>query len=242
MAFNSPFFLLFFPPIIVYHGEATKLPRRYISRERLCLRGTTDYWVNAMDGAPFFCVTKAVDPGLQKTLEEEIVPRLLEEIPGQPTREELAAEPLRHRFTLIFDREGYSPALFSRLKTRRIAILTYHKHPGEDWAQEEFAEQTLTHPNGETSRVKLARETLRRHDDARSFVRGLFSTSVNLRPDPAGGELRVEIHGQTNPIHDQTVQAICDELNTTETLYPGTDLRLVYRPIRSPLFPGGQDV
>jgi hypothetical protein len=56
----------------VYHGEATKLPRRYVSREKLCLRGTTDYWVNALDEAPFFCVTKAIDPGLQKTLEEEI--------------------------------------------------------------------------------------------------------------------------------------------------------------------------
>jgi hypothetical protein len=30
----------------VYHGDQTKLPRRYVSRERLCLRGTTDYWVN----------------------------------------------------------------------------------------------------------------------------------------------------------------------------------------------------
>jgi len=27
----------------VYHGALTKLPRRYITRERLCLRGTTDY-------------------------------------------------------------------------------------------------------------------------------------------------------------------------------------------------------
>jgi len=27
-------------------GEWGKLPRRYISRERLCLRATTDYWVN----------------------------------------------------------------------------------------------------------------------------------------------------------------------------------------------------
>ena len=26
----------------VYHGEQAKLPRRYVSRERLCLRGTTD--------------------------------------------------------------------------------------------------------------------------------------------------------------------------------------------------------
>jgi hypothetical protein len=32
----------------------------------------------------------------------------------------LAAEPLRHRFTLVFDREGYSPALFKRLKAHRV--------------------------------------------------------------------------------------------------------------------------
>lgn len=27
----------------VYHGSKTKLPRRYVSRERLCLRGMSDY-------------------------------------------------------------------------------------------------------------------------------------------------------------------------------------------------------
>lgn len=27
----------------LYHGELTQLPRRYVTRERLCLRGTTDY-------------------------------------------------------------------------------------------------------------------------------------------------------------------------------------------------------
>lgn len=48
----------------VYHGEQTKLPRHYVSRERLCLRATTDYWVNAFDGQPFFVINKAVDPGL----------------------------------------------------------------------------------------------------------------------------------------------------------------------------------
>ena len=90
--------------------------------------------------------------------------------------------------------------------------------------------------------MQLARETLRRHDDARSFVRALFATSVNLRPDPARNELRVEIHGQANPIHDATLEAICTELNATEICYPGTTLRLVYRPIRSSVFPAGQDV
>jgi len=39
---------------------------RYANREKLCLRGTTDYRVNALDGAHFFCVTKAIDPRLEK--------------------------------------------------------------------------------------------------------------------------------------------------------------------------------
>lgn len=94
----------------------------------------------------------------------------------------------------------------------------------------------------ETALVQLARETLSRGDDARSFVRGLMKTPINLRPDPAKGELRLELHGQANPVHDATVQALCAELNATETHYPGTGLRLKYVPLRSPHFPAGQDV
>ena len=37
----------------VYNGDKANLPRRYVSRERLCLRGTTDYWVNDALGRPF---------------------------------------------------------------------------------------------------------------------------------------------------------------------------------------------
>src|SRR6266436_5028017 len=33
----------------IYHGKLTQLPHRYVAREKLRLRGTTDYWVNAMD-------------------------------------------------------------------------------------------------------------------------------------------------------------------------------------------------
>ena len=94
----------------------------------------------------------------------------------------------------------------------------------------------------ETALVQLARETLRRHDDARSFIRGLMQTTINLRPDLAQGELRIELHGQANPIHDTVVAHLCEELNTTETHYPGTNLRLKYVPPRSSCFPLGQDV
>jgi len=124
----------------VYHGSQTKLPRHYVTREKLCLRATTDYWVNAIDGQPFFKINKAVDPGMVKVIKEEIVPYLKTIIPNQPTEEALVADPLLHRFTLVFDREGYSPDLFLELKKERIACLSYHKHPGPDWHHEEFKE------------------------------------------------------------------------------------------------------
>ena len=123
----------------VYHGHQTQLPRHYVARERLCLRVTTDYWVNAMDGQPFFVVNQAVDPGLIQVIEQEIVPRLEQRLPA----EHLQADPRLHRFTLVFDREGYSPAFLGRMKELRIACLTYHKFPGEDWAEDEFAPAVL---------------------------------------------------------------------------------------------------
>jgi hypothetical protein len=37
----------------VYQGGKTKLLREYVSRDRLCLRGINDYWVNDAVGRPF---------------------------------------------------------------------------------------------------------------------------------------------------------------------------------------------
>ncbi|MGH8583767.1 MAG: putative transposase, partial [Gammaproteobacteria bacterium] len=140
----------------VYHGSQTRLPKHYVARERLCLRATADYWVNAMDGQPFFVVSQAVDPGLLRVLEQEIIPRLERDLPREQSPEELAADPLLHRFTVVFDREGYSPAFLARMKQKRIACLTYHKHPGEDWPVEEFVLGQGRLPNGEPVTMKLA--------------------------------------------------------------------------------------
>src|ERR1035437_5844466 len=61
------------------------------------------------------------------------------------------------RFTLIYDREAYSPDLFMELRKERIAALTYHRYPdGEDWRAEEFQEQAVKLVSGETVRMKLA--------------------------------------------------------------------------------------
>jgi hypothetical protein len=419
----------------VYNGTLTELPRRYVARQRLCLRGTTDYWVNAMDGQPFFAVTQTADPGLLQTLKEQIVPRLLAEVPGQPSAQVLEANKYLARFTMIFDRAGYSPEFFADRWQERIAVITYHKFPAGQWAEEEFsprkvrlvsgeevelalAERGTQLSNGfwarevrqrdetghqtamlstdyrrdlggvavalfarwcqenffqymgrhygldrlieygteplpettwvvnpawrrkdqevrrehavlvrqqarfgalglpaqaepeavaayeqekgrlleglqqqeqklaqlkaqrkalprhlllkelpeaerfsqlrttkkhfvdtikliayraETALVALARERLSRSEDARSLIRQIFESAVDLCPNPAEKTLTVRVHRLTNAIHDGVLEHLCAELTATETIYPGTDLRLVFEPIRSGQVPRDQE-
>lgn len=141
----------------VYHGSQTKLPRRYVSRERLCLRGTTDYWVNDRVGRPFFVINTPFTQGLLEMLRNEIVPRLLREVPGQPMPSELEANPLLARFTIVFDREGYNPEFIHDMwREHRIACVTYHKFPKEEWSESEFRNYRVAMPSGDVVNMKLA--------------------------------------------------------------------------------------
>ncbi len=141
----------------VYHGSMSAPPRRYVSRQRLCLRGISDYWVNDAVGQPFFVVEKTVDPGLLETLRTDIVPRLLREVPNQPSEEDLKGNGQRCRFILVFDREGYSPGFFAEMwREHRIGCITYHKQPHGQWPVEWFQSHEVTMAGGETLRIALA--------------------------------------------------------------------------------------
>jgi hypothetical protein len=140
----------------VYHGSDALLPRRYVSRDRLCLRGTTDYWINDALGRPFFVVSKAVTDGLAATLLGEIVPELLTSVPSQPSEAELAADPLLHRFVMVFDREGATHSLLSKLWEKRIGAITYRKSVADLWPESEFSETGVPVPGGGVTRMMLA--------------------------------------------------------------------------------------
>ena len=146
----------------VYHGGLTKPPKRFVSRDRLCQRGTTDYWVNDGIGRPFFVVEKVIDPGMIKTLRSDIIPRLLKDVPGQPTQQELEENPLLCRFILVFDREGYSPELMRELWEKyRIGCITYKKFVKKDkkWPVEIFSDVTVRLANGEDVTMRLAEQS-----------------------------------------------------------------------------------
>lgn len=142
--------------IRVYNGDKAFLPRRFVSRERLCLRGTTDYWVNDAVGRPFFVISKAVTDGLAATLLSDILPELLKAVPQQPSEAELAADPLLHRFVVIFDREGATHSLLAALWEKRVGAITYRKNVKDLWPEIEFVKQEVPIPGGGNTIMKLA--------------------------------------------------------------------------------------
>jgi len=138
----------------VYHGSLGPLPRLYVARQKLLLRGTTDYWVNGLGGQPFFVVTQKIHAGLIAALREQVIPRLLVEAPQLDAGQ--LADPRALRFTIIFDREGFSPEFFAELNQQRIGFLTYHMYPGPNWPAEEFRTQSVRLHTGQVVERALA--------------------------------------------------------------------------------------
>jgi hypothetical protein len=79
----------------------------------------------------------------------------------------------------------------------------------------------------ETAMAQMAREKMHRQDDARSLLRALYSTEAGLLPDEDAETLTVRVHHQANRCSDDVFRHLCMELNQTETIIPGTNLRLV---------------
>lgn len=115
----------------VYHGEQANLPKRFVSREKLCLSGTTEFWVNDQQGLPLMVVTGELNEKLKSAI-EEIIPKIKEEI----TQVAKPGEPL---FSIVVDREAYEPAWFKKLWNEyRIAVITYRKNVKDIWDESLF--------------------------------------------------------------------------------------------------------
>jgi hypothetical protein len=80
----------------------------------------------------------------------------------------------------------------------------------------------------ETALAGLVGENLRRPEDVRSFVRQVLRSSANLIPNEPKQTLTVQVHPLTNRAHNQVLKQLCAQLTETETIYPRTNLRLIF--------------
>jgi len=85
----------------------------------------------------------------------------------------------------------------------------------------------------ETAMAQILRHSMTRHDDARSLLRAIYSTEADIVPDPQAKTLTIRLHPLANASCDLAVRHLCAELNATETLFPGTELRLIYDLVSS---------
>jgi hypothetical protein len=111
----------------VYHGKRS-LPKAHVTRMRISMPATTDYWVNDQRGDPLLVVTAEANAALTKAL-----PALLEDVRG------VVGE---RRVTIVFDRGGWSPKLFLKLIAQGFDILTYRKGRGPNIPETDFTERS----------------------------------------------------------------------------------------------------
>jgi hypothetical protein len=356
------------------HGQQTPWPKRYVAREKLCLRGTPDYWINDREGRPFFVVNPAAHPGLIAVPRQEIIPRLKKEAPHQPKEEEFQESEVvlphgpkqtrklaergvwlgqklwvreirlrgsdghqtavlstdfqsdlvqiarqmfsrwaqENRFKYMIERFGLESlvtyqlepvsettrvvnpaarALGSQIQSKAAQLsrrraedgagelagplevqaaeayqsrqtpsrqtiqaltqavatlkqqrkaLPSHLTPGELPPAERFqqfsrAKKHLVDPikmvayRAETALAMSLRQHLARSDDARALLREIFVTAADLCPDQAAGTLTVKLHHLSNACSDQLAAKMAEELNATETIFPGTQLKRLFK-------------
>ncbi len=81
--------------------------------------------------------------------------------------------------------------------------------------------------NAESSLARLmAPHYAKSEDEGRSLLREVFKASADM--EIVGDELHVRINNLSAPRRTRALVELCKELTSTETFYPGTNLKLVY--------------
>ena len=125
----------------IYYGNKANLPKKYVSRQKLCLHASTEYWVNDIQGLPYLVFMGELTEKMKDVIEQKIIPEL--------KTNSLISERIKNKekvlFTLVFDREIYEPKFFKKLwENDKIAVVTYRKNVKDNWDEKLFENCPVT--------------------------------------------------------------------------------------------------
>lgn len=82
----------------------------------------------------------------------------------------------------------------------------------------------------ETAMTSIVREKIPSHDPGttRVLLREIYNSTIDLKVDNEKKTLTVCLHHLANQCSDNAARHLCKELTETETIYPGTEYRIVY--------------
>ncbi len=126
----------------VYCGTR-QLPKTHIARMRIAGPATEETWVGDAHGDPVMVITAAPSQSLASEL-RRLLPDLRALIGAQ------------RRCTIVFDRGGYSPQVFTEIITAGFDLLTYYKGTWTRSQTEQFTDHEFCAPDASTHHYQLA--------------------------------------------------------------------------------------
>jgi transposase len=151
----------------VYTGTR-ELPKTHIARMRIAGPATEETWVGDADGDPVMVITAAPSQSLAAELA-----RLLPDLRALigPDR----------ACTVVFDRGGYSPQVFTEIIAAGFDVLTYFKGAWARSAGEAFTTVNYTSPEGTAHTYELAERLIDLPVPARPQTGGQPASTLTLR-------------------------------------------------------------
>jgi prepilin-type processing-associated H-X9-DG protein len=151
----------------VYTGTR-ELPKTHIARMRIAGPATEETWVTDANGDPVIVITAAPSQSLAAELA-----RLLPDLRALigPDR----------ACTVVFDRGGYSPAVFTEIIAAGFDVLTYFKGSWAHSANEAFTTVDYQSPDGTAHTYELAERLIGLPVPARPQTGGQPANTLTLR-------------------------------------------------------------
>lgn len=75
----------------------------------------------------------------------------------------------------------------------------------------------------------IAAEYKKKTNEIRALVKSVLFSKADIIPDYQGNTLNINLYSLATPRDNLALENICQLLNNTETIYPGTNLRLIYK-------------
>ena len=144
-----------------------------------------------------------------------------------------------HRYYKLFKEKGADGFFGERPRSKRRS----HKVVGETTLQIQKEIDKGRSINGTAKEIVISEGTIRyqiqqvtertRELEKRMLIKQIIQTPANILPNHQNNTLTVTIYSMSNQRYNQAVHKILDILNESKSVFPGTDLIMVFKSTAS---------
>lgn len=69
----------------------------------------------------------------------------------------------------------------------------------------------------------------RTENEKRALIKSLIKRKGDIIPDYQNNTLTVKLYTMSTPRENKAIEGMCEILNNTETLFPGTNMKMIFK-------------